>query len=80
MMNVFKGASAIAISSIPCLPCAPQRETNLVDLNSGTPWETVTLTAFGRNRQVFYDLLEDAKVGAVASVQMLWHLFRYKPM
>jgi len=77
MMNVVNGASPAAISTVPCLRCAPQRETNLVDLNSGTPWETVTLTAFGRNRQVFYDLLEDAKVGAVASVQIQAHGIHY---
>lgn len=25
----------------------------------GIPFETVTLTAFGRNKQVYYDILEE---------------------
>ena len=33
----------------------------MIDLNSGQPWETVTLTALGRNRQIFFNLLNDAR-------------------
>lgn len=42
------------------------REKQMVDLNSGTPWETVTLTALRRKGQtLFNDILEDAKRMAV---------------
>jgi len=27
----------------------------------GIPWETVEFTAFGRNRKLFYDILEEGK-------------------
>ena len=27
----------------------------------GVPWETVTFTALGRNRQMFYDMLEEGQ-------------------
>ena len=38
----------------------------MVDLSSGTPWETVTLTALRRKGQnLFNDILEDAKRMAV---------------
>jgi len=37
------------------------REKNVVDLNSGSPWETVTLTMLGRDKSVFINLLEEAK-------------------
>lgn len=37
------------------------RDGAMIDLNSGMPWETVTLTALGRDRKVFHDLLEDAR-------------------
>lgn len=32
-----------------------------MDLSSGTPWETVTLTALSRDRELFAKLLEEAK-------------------
>ncbi|KAL6059847.1 mitochondrial chaperone [Balamuthia mandrillaris] len=38
-----------------------QREKNMVDLNSGTPWETVTLTTLGRSKQIYLDILQEAK-------------------
>jgi chaperone BCS1 len=37
------------------------REKNVVDLTSGSLWETVTLTTFGWDRQVYVDLLNEAK-------------------
>ncbi len=37
------------------------REKSVVDLSSGSPWETVTLTTVGRDRQIFVDLLNEAK-------------------
>eukprot|EP00742_Colponemidia_sp_Colp-10_P008458 GILJ01009163.1.p1 GENE.GILJ01009163.1~~GILJ01009163.1.p1 ORF type:complete len:421 (+),score=67.47 GILJ01009163.1:74-1264(+) len=42
------------------------RETNMLDLNSGTPWETVTLTSFGRDKEWLVDLLQEAKEMAMA--------------
>ncbi len=42
-----------------------EREKNMVDINSGTPWETVKLTLFGRDPQVFTQLLEEAKESAM---------------
>eukprot|EP01104_Vermistella_antarctica_P019373 TRINITY_DN7574_c0_g1_i1.p1 TRINITY_DN7574_c0_g1~~TRINITY_DN7574_c0_g1_i1.p1 ORF type:complete len:425 (+),score=79.09 TRINITY_DN7574_c0_g1_i1:204-1478(+) len=43
-----------------------QREKTMVDLNSGTPWETVTLRAIGQNRQIFFDILEESRQMASA--------------
>ncbi|XP_078083902.1 mitochondrial chaperone BCS1 isoform X2 [Mustelus asterias] len=33
----------------------------MIDLHTGTPWETVTLTSLGSNRQIFFDILTEAK-------------------
>ncbi|XP_050404397.1 mitochondrial chaperone BCS1 [Patella vulgata] len=41
------------------------REKQMVDLQSGTPWETITLTAISRNRQLFFDLLDQARIIAL---------------
>lgn len=38
----------------------------MIDLNSGTPWETVTLTALGRDKTVFRELLAEAKEMALS--------------
>lgn len=35
------------------------REQHTLDLHMGTPWETVTLTAFGRNKALYFDILEE---------------------
>jgi len=43
-----------------------QREKTMVDLNSGTPWETVTLRTIGRDRQIFFDILEESRQMATA--------------
>ena len=37
------------------------REKQMVDMQTGVPWESVTLTAFGRNRDYFFNILEDAR-------------------
>jgi chaperone BCS1 len=34
------------------------REKQMVNLQTGSPWETVTLTALGRNRDVYFRILE----------------------
>jgi len=31
----------------------------MMDLNTGTPYETVTLTMFGRNRKIFFDIIKE---------------------
>uniref|UniRef100_A0A224YTN7 Mitochondrial chaperone BCS1 n=1 Tax=Rhipicephalus zambeziensis TaxID=60191 RepID=A0A224YTN7_9ACAR len=41
------------------------REQHTLDLHMGVPWETVTLTALGRNRQLFFRLLEEARALAL---------------
>lgn len=35
------------------------REQHTLDLHMGVPWETVTLTAFGRNKELYYNILEE---------------------
>ncbi|XP_072033627.1 mitochondrial chaperone BCS1-like [Amphiura filiformis] len=37
------------------------REKQMIDLHTGTPWETVTLTAIGRNKQLFFDILNQSR-------------------
>ncbi|XP_049852911.1 mitochondrial chaperone BCS1 [Schistocerca gregaria] len=37
------------------------REQQTLDLHMGVPWETVTLTAFGKNKGMFFSILEDAR-------------------
>ncbi|XP_077554129.1 mitochondrial chaperone BCS1-like [Haemaphysalis longicornis] len=41
------------------------REQHTLDLHLGVPWETVTLTALGRDRQLFFRLLEEARALAL---------------
>ncbi len=33
----------------------------MVDMATGSLWETVTLTTFGSSKQIFIDLIEEAK-------------------
>ncbi|XP_067014487.1 mitochondrial chaperone BCS1 [Anabrus simplex] len=37
------------------------REQHTLDLHAGIPWETVTLTSFGRDRQLYFNILEEAR-------------------
>lgn len=37
------------------------REKQMIDLNTGIPWENVILTAIGRNRGVYFKILEEAR-------------------
>lgn len=37
------------------------REQHTLDLHMGVPWETVTLTAFGRDKTLYYGILEEGK-------------------
>eukprot|EP00794_Sanderia_malayensis_P004590 gene4590-5193_t len=42
------------------------REKGMVDLQSGAPWETVTLSSIGRNKEIFYEMLTEAKTLAIS--------------
>lgn len=33
----------------------------MIDLQTGTPWESVTFTALGTDRKVFFNILEEAR-------------------
>ncbi|XP_052769005.1 mitochondrial chaperone BCS1-like [Mya arenaria] len=37
------------------------REKQMIDFNKAAPFETVTLTAFGRNRSIYFNILEEAR-------------------
>ena len=37
----------------------------MIDLQSGSPWETVTLTSLGRSRDIFTDMLTEARTMAL---------------
>ncbi len=41
------------------------REKQMVDLHSGSPWESVTLTALGTKRNVYMDILAEARAMAL---------------
>ena len=41
------------------------RDRGMVDMQSGAPWETVTLRCFGRDRQLLLQLLEEARAAAL---------------
>ncbi|XP_050456737.1 mitochondrial chaperone BCS1 [Cataglyphis hispanica] len=37
------------------------REQQTLDLHMGVPWETVQLTAFGRDKSIYFNILEEAR-------------------
>jgi len=37
------------------------REQHTLDLHAGVPWETVTMTAFGNDRNIYFSILEEAR-------------------
>ncbi|XP_077987966.1 mitochondrial chaperone BCS1-like [Glandiceps talaboti] len=41
------------------------REKQMLDLQHGTPWETVTLTTVGRNKEMYFEILSKAKKLAI---------------
>lgn len=47
------------------------REQHTLDLHMGVPWETVTLTAFGRNKNIYFKMLEEGKTFRVKSCKFL---------
>lgn len=38
-----------------------EREKSMIDLQSGAPWETVTLTSLGRDKSIFESILREAR-------------------
>lgn len=38
------------------------REKQMMNLQSGTPFETVTLTTIGRERKLFFDIIEEGTI------------------
>jgi len=42
------------------------RENGMRDIATGQPWETVTLTSIGRNKEIFNDMLHEAKLLALS--------------
>ena len=44
-----------------------QRNTRMVDIKKGSPWESVTLTTLSRDRDVFSELLNEARQMAIDS-------------
>jgi len=55
-----------------------QREKQMMDVNRHVPYETVTLTTLGRNKQVFEHILNDARHQAMQMQQGMTMIF--KPM
>ena len=51
------------------LYCKREREKAMVDLQSGSPWETVTLQCLGRDPRVFTDLLTAARTYALQKTE-----------
>lgn len=42
-----------------------EKSTKMIELNTGSPYETVSLTTLYRDRHLFYDLLEEARTMAL---------------
>lgn len=42
-----------------------QRDGKMIDLSTGSPWETITLTTLYRDRGIFSELLQDARESAM---------------
>ncbi|ETN58949.1 mitochondrial chaperone BCS1 [Anopheles darlingi] len=45
------------------------REQHTLDLHMGVPWETVQLTAFGRDKQLYFRILEEARQLALKNTE-----------
>ncbi|KAJ9060679.1 Complex III assembly protein translocase and chaperone [Entomophthora muscae] len=43
-----------------------QRDSKMMDLTSGSPWETITLTTLSRDRSLFHELLNQAREVALS--------------
>ncbi|CEQ42304.1 SPOSA6832_04101, partial [Sporobolomyces salmonicolor] len=62
-LRISNSPSHLKPAPPPPLPHQVKREraTNMLDLNSGTPWETVHLTTLSRDRDLFPALLSEAR-------------------
>lgn len=54
----------------------------MVDLHTGTPWESVTFTALGRDRQIFFNILQEGtflyalqNIFDTREISLVLHLF-----
>eukprot|EP00731_Ephydatia_muelleri_P020781 Em0013g508a len=45
------------------------RENKVTDFSTGSPWETVTLTALGWNKQVYFKILQEARQMALQQME-----------
>jgi len=54
-----------------------ERENKMINFETGTPWETVTLSTLGTSRQLFVDMLEEARAFGLEGTQGLTRV--YKP-
>ncbi|KAF6207397.1 hypothetical protein GE061_018638, partial [Apolygus lucorum] len=45
------------------------REQHTLDLHMGVPWETVTLTSLGQNKQLYFSILEEARQMALTETE-----------
>uniref|UniRef100_T1IN92 Mitochondrial chaperone BCS1 n=1 Tax=Strigamia maritima TaxID=126957 RepID=T1IN92_STRMM len=45
------------------------REQHTLDLHMGIPWETVTLTSLGTSKEVYYEILEEARMIALKQTE-----------
>ncbi|BES95347.1 unnamed protein product [Nesidiocoris tenuis] len=45
------------------------REQHTLDLHMGVPWETVTLTSLGKNKGLYFDILEEARQMALTQTE-----------
>lgn len=45
------------------------REQHTLDLHMGIPWETVTLTALGTNKELYYNILEESRLLALKQTE-----------
>lgn len=46
-----------------------EREKSMIDMQTGSPWETVTLRTYGRDRSLFIDLLNEARQSALQKTE-----------
>lgn len=54
-----------------------ERENKMINFDTGTPWETVTLSTIGTSRQLFVDMLQEAREFGLEGSEGLTRV--YKP-
>lgn len=63
-INTMSSAQLVTMSSMcrygrKWIRVERTREKQMIDLHTGTPWESVTFTALGRDRQIFFNILQE---------------------